>query len=209
MHSFTKKSIYNYTTSIKKLIFCNNILFIHDINNKIAAIDLILIRSISIPVQIQSLGLLGVTYINPFYYFLISSQLKKMSYNNVTYAFTVAENIQNDLIMFPTAFYVNLTQNSGLNMLNFAYISGTNKLYSFKQCSGNNKYDLATESCYSYACTVINCVVCNFGQNICTQCNTTISPLVVNNFYQCDYPKCLITNCTYCLNMTFCSICDV
>lgn len=156
---------------------------IHDSNNEIAAIDLIFMRPVSFPTQIQSLGLVDITYLNYYYYLLISSQLNRMTYNNVTYTFIIAENIQNDLAMFPTASKVNLKQNSGLNMLSFVYIAGTNKLYSFKQCSGNNRYNLLTDSCDFYTCTVINCVVCNFGQNICTQCNTTISPLVINNFY--------------------------
>lgn len=93
-------------------------------------------------------------------------------------------------------------------MLSFAYETGSNSIYSFSRCLGNAKYNNLTGNCENYICEIKDCVVCNFKNDICTKCNISITPFVVNCFNRCLYPICNVLNCLYCYNTVNCSICN-
>ncbi len=139
----------------------------------------------------------------------MGQQLFQTNYNTANHTFTLIQINQTNLPVFLTSSKVNLTQNTGLNMLSYAYEPGSNLLYSLSQCTGNNAYNPTSGTCLPYVCLIPNCVICNFRNNICTYCNTTITPLVINNFYECVYPICNVVNCLYCYSTTACSVCVV
>ena len=129
-----------------------------------------------------------VTFIDGYFYLLILPNLYKVYYDPPSNTFKINETVQNDLDILKAlqgTSKANLTHDTSLHMLNYVYQNNTKKLYSFKQCTGNYKFNITTGTCDLYACIVTNCVMCNFANDICTTCNTSVNPYVINRLYEC------------------------
>lgn len=160
--------MYNHTLNISSIFYLNGIVFFEDINLQIGGYDLNSSVVVNFPSDFTGQNLKSVAFLDSFYYFLMDQQLFKTSYNTANHTFTLIQINQTNLSIFITINKVNLTQNTGLNMLSYAYEPGSNLLYSFSRCTGNNAYDNISGTCLPYVCLITNCVICNFRNNICT-----------------------------------------
>ena len=102
---------------------------------------------VSFPLNFTGLYFKSVTFLDSYYYFLMGQQLFQASYNITNHAFTLIEISQTNLSVFLTRIKVNLTQNTGLNMLSYVYEPGSNLLYIFSRCTGNYGYDNISGKC--------------------------------------------------------------